>query len=56
LRLPLQKEDFHLWYGLFEKTVDDLFEGPKAEYAKEMATKIAVSFTVRMEMEGKFKT
>lgn len=53
--LPLEENDFHLWYGLFVKTVDDHFEGAKAEYAKEMASKIAASFSVRMEMEGKYK-
>jgi hemoglobin len=52
--LPLNENDFHLWYGLFVETVDDYFEGPKAEYAKEMAAKIAASFSLRMKMEGKF--
>lgn len=52
--LPIQKEDFSLWFGLFESTVDELFEGEKASYAKEMAAKIASSFALRMEMDGKF--
>lgn len=52
--LPIQKEDFSLWFGLFESTVDELFEGEKANYAKEMAAKIASSFALRMEMDGKF--
>lgn len=55
LPLPIQKEDFHRWYGLFEKTVDCCFEGERAEYAKEMASKIASAFSLRMEMEGKFQ-
>lgn len=54
LPLPIEKMDFGRWYKLFEETVDDLFEGEKAEYAKEMAGKIASSFSVRLEMEGKF--
>lgn len=52
--LPIQKEDFSLWFGLFESTVDELFKGEKANYAKEMAAKIASSFALRMEMDGKF--
>lgn len=55
LPLPVEKVDFSRWIDLFVNTVDDLFEGEKAEYAKEMAGKIAISFTVRMEMEGKFE-
>ncbi|NGP88760.1 group III truncated hemoglobin [Aliifodinibius halophilus] len=53
--LPIEKMDFGRWYNLFEQTVDDHFEGTKADYAKEMAAKIASSFSVRMEMEGKFE-
>lgn len=53
--LPLEENDFHLWYGLFVKTVDDHFEGLKAEHAKEMASKIAASFSLRMKMEGKYE-
>lgn len=54
LPLPIQKEDFGRWLLLFKETVDDLFGGEKAEYAKEMASKIASSFSLRLEMEGKF--
>lgn len=53
--LPLEEKDFHIWYKLFEKTVDELFAGNRSEYAKEMASKIAASFSLRMKMEGKFK-
>lgn len=52
--LPIQKDDFSIWFGLFESTIDELFEGNKAEYAKEMAAKIASSFALKMEMDGKF--
>jgi hemoglobin len=55
LPLPVQKEDFSRWYGHFEGTVNEHFEGEKADYAKEMAGKIASSFMIRLEMEGKFE-
>ena len=55
LPLPIKKEDFGRWYGLFKETVDEHFVGEKAEYAKEMAGKIAASFVIRLEMEGKFE-
>lgn len=54
LPLPIEKMDFNRWYSLFEETVDEFFEGEKAGHAKEMAEKIASSFTIRLEMEGKF--
>lgn len=54
LPLPIEKEDFSRWLGLFETTVDELFEGERASYAKEMAGKVAASFALRMEMDGKF--
>ncbi len=52
--LPIQQEDFFRWLSLFKETVDEHFEGEKADYAKEMASKIAASFSLRMEMAGKF--
>ncbi|WP_138430968.1 group III truncated hemoglobin [Fodinibius saliphilus] len=54
MNLPIEKMDFDRWHNLFEETVDEHFEGVKADYAKEMAAKIASSFSVRMEMDGKF--
>ncbi|SMO47915.1 hemoglobin [Fodinibius sediminis] len=54
LPLPLEQEDFGRWLELFEDTVDQHFSGERADYAKEMARKIASSFSIRMEMEGKF--
>lgn len=53
--LPIEKMDFGRWYNLFTDTVDDFFEGDRADYAKEMAGKIASSFSIRMQMEGKFE-
>lgn len=55
LPLPIEKGDFNRWYGLWTETVDELFEGENAQYVKEMAGKIASSFSIRLEMEGKFK-
>lgn len=55
MALPIEKMDFERWYNLFADTVDEHFEGDKADYAKAMAGKIASSFSVRMEMEGKFE-
>ena len=54
LPLPVERADFGRWYGLFEETVHELFAGENADYAREMAAKIASSFTLRMEMAGKF--
>lgn len=54
LPLPIEKQDFSRWFGLFESTVDELFEGERANHAKEMAARIASSFFLRMEMDGKF--
>lgn len=56
LPLPIEKMDFNRWYNLFEKTVDEFFEGERADHAKEMAGKIASGFSIRLEMEGKFET
>jgi hemoglobin len=52
--LPIKQDDFGCWYELFEQIVDEHFNGEKAGYAKEMASKIASSFSVRMAMNGKF--
>lgn len=54
LPLPIEQEDFGRWVGLFVETVDEHFEGNRADYAKEMAGNIANSFSTRMAMEGKF--
>jgi len=51
LPLPVKETDFTRWYSLFEQTVNELFKGEKADYAKEIAGKIASSFSIRMQME-----
>ena len=52
--LPIKRDDFSRWYNHFEQTVDDLFAGERAEYAKKVARSVAQSFAMRMEMDGKF--
>lgn len=54
LPLPIACDDFGRWVGLFTETVDEHFEGNRADHAKELAVNIANSFRTRMEMEGKF--
>lgn len=52
--LPIVPSDFELWLGLFFRTVDDLFEGERADHAKETAAKIASAFLINMRGAGKF--
>lgn len=46
--LPVAKEHFDRWVGLFVETVERLFTGPKAEEAKGYARSIADTFQMRM--------
>jgi hemoglobin len=39
--IPLTENEFNEWITLFTRTVDDLFEGEKAEEAKTRAANIA---------------
>lgn len=48
LPLPLKTDDFQQWLKLFTKTVDENFEGPKAEEVKMRANSIAGIFQHRM--------
>jgi|SRR5690554_1675077 len=54
LPLPIEKNDFNIWYGLWLGTVDEYFKGERADFVKEMAGRIANSFTICLQMEGKF--
>ncbi len=54
LPLPVERNDFNLWYGYWVATVDDLYKGERAEYVKEMAGKIASSFALRFQLDGRF--
>ncbi|AKD02469.1 group III truncated hemoglobin [Pontibacter korlensis] len=52
LNLPINKEHFARWISLFTQTVDELFEGTKAEEAKLKAHSIARTFQMRMGLLG----
>ncbi|WP_353547066.1 group III truncated hemoglobin [Rhinopithecimicrobium faecis] len=42
--LPIKEVHFKQWMSLFNTSVDALFEGPKAEEAKDRAAKMAAMF------------
>ncbi|MEO0897643.1 MAG: group III truncated hemoglobin [Bacteroidota bacterium] len=44
MKLPVEQEHFDRWLALFSATVDDLFEGKKAEEAKWRANRMALMF------------
>jgi hemoglobin len=46
--LPVGREHFARWLGLFRATVDRLFAGPAANRAKDAAASIAHTFAMRM--------
>lgn len=48
LVLPISGEHFNRWLTLFEQTIDELFEGEKAEEAKQRAMMIAQTFQYKM--------
>ncbi|MGY6649818.1 group III truncated hemoglobin [Wenyingzhuangia sp. IMCC45574] len=52
LKIPIKNEHFDLWIPLFLKTVDDLFEGNKAEEAKLRGQNLARSFRKRLAKAG----
>lgn len=47
--LPVEGPHFGRWLGYFYETVDELFEGEKAEEAKFRAEKMAEMFQVKLE-------
>lgn len=47
-RLNLTPDDFNVWLSYFKATIDELFEGPKAELAKQRALIIAHTFNSKM--------
>ncbi|WP_462137505.1 group III truncated hemoglobin [Candidatus Mycalebacterium sp.] len=47
-KIPLKKGHFVRWLFLFSKTVDELFEGERASFAKERANSIAVVMQKRV--------
>ena len=46
---PLQKKHFVRWLQLFNETVDEYFEGEKAELAKQRAHSIATVIQVKIK-------
>lgn len=50
-KVPLLKEHFVQWQNLFLQTVDELFEGDKAELAKQRAQSIATMMQIKIGME-----
>ncbi|MFT5777093.1 MAG: hemoglobin [Crocinitomicaceae bacterium] len=49
MRMRLNKEHFDQWLSLFNTTVDEHFEGPKAEAAKQRA--LLVGWTIQSKLE-----
>ena len=49
---PLRAGHFERWLVLWTTTVDELFEGPRAGYAKHHATRVARAFYGRIETMG----
>ena len=47
--LPIEGEHFERWLQLFDKTVNDLYDGPVAEEAKSRGRKMAALFQVKLE-------
>ena len=46
--MPVSPVHFDRWIALFHSTVDDLFEGPKAEEAKKKTSSISTLFQAKM--------
>lgn len=47
-KLPVEKEHFDTWMGIFAETIDELFEGKIAEEAKWRAAKMAEMFQIKI--------
>ena len=50
---PLQPQQFKTWLGYFHETVNELFEGEKAELAKQRATSIATVMQIKLIEQDK---
>lgn len=55
VNLPIKEEHFDIWLTHFERTINDLFEGEKAELAKLRAQTIAFTFKAKLKQIGKLK-
>ena len=47
--LPIYQEHFDQWVALFRQSINDHFEGPKANEAMERANKMALMFMSKLE-------
>ncbi|HTV17113.1 MAG TPA: group III truncated hemoglobin [Polyangiaceae bacterium] len=48
MKMPLKRGHFDRWLYLWAMTVDELFEGPRAELAKSHAVRVAAAFESRL--------
>ena len=55
LELPIKHEHFDIWLTLLSNTIDELFEGEKAEEAKLKCQNLAKSFRKRLAKAGTLK-
>ena len=51
----IEKEHFDRWIKLFSATLDDFFEGPKANLAKQRATSIATMMNIKINYPDPLK-
>jgi Truncated hemoglobins len=51
-KVKLEKEHFDRWIGLFNDTIDELFEGTVATMAKKKAGSIATLMQFKMQQEN----
>ena len=49
MKVPLRQGHFTQWLNLWERTVDELFAGERAELAKAHARRVAAAFLRRLE-------
>ena len=49
LQVPLRRAHFDQWLNLWSSTVDELFEGERAELAKAHAVRVAAAFHQRLQ-------
>jgi hemoglobin len=52
VHLHIKEEHFEIWLSHFEKTINDLFSGEKAELAKQRAQTIAYTFKEKLRQMG----
>jgi hemoglobin len=56
IKLPIDETHFQRWLELWRGTIDELFEGTKADEAKSRATSIAGIFQVKLKQMGRMKS